>query len=88
MAKLGFDRSHRRVLIVDDLEDNRRRYAALVLHGLGGSESHGGIRASVSVSSNGAEALSDLESARARGNPYDVAVIDLMMRPMSGLLRN
>ena len=66
----------RRVLVVDDNESNRKaQQHVLAAWGL---DQH--------LAASGEEALSILRSAAKRGNPFEVAVIDLLMPSMDGLM--
>ncbi len=64
-----------RVLIVDDNETNRR-----ILH-----EQTGSWGMLASSAEDGPRALEILRMARSRGEPFDVAVLDMMMPEMNGL---
>lgn len=81
----------RRVLIVDDKLENRRKYADLVLNGAGHSTEKAPrpqaprIRPTVGVACDAEEALAALRAAREMGEPFDVLVTDFIMPPHNGL---
>lgn len=71
----------RRILIVDDKQENRLRYARLVLGGSpdGTADRSGPILPMVSVANGRDEALAALVEAREAGSPFHVLVTDLFM---------
>lgn len=81
----------RRILIVDDRLENRRKYADLVLNGAGHPTEKAPrpraprIRPVVSVACDAEEALTALREAREMGEPFDVLVTDFIMQPHDGL---
>ncbi len=78
----------RRILVVDDERDQRRKYADLVLHGREEHPDHlieRPIYAEVTVAQSVKEALTTLLDARTRGAAFDVLVTDLFMQPLDGL---
>jgi len=81
----------RRVLIVDDRVENRRKYTDLVLNGTEPSAQRAPrpltprIRPIVGVACDAEAALAALCDAREMGEPFDVLVTDLIMQPHDGL---
>ncbi|HSL00232.1 MAG TPA: response regulator [Rubrobacteraceae bacterium] len=71
----GRDLNGLRAIVVDDNEANRR-----ILH-----EQILSLGMSNGMSDNGAHALEMLRLAAARGQPYDIAIVDMQMPGMDGL---